>query len=58
MLATGPSSISYIVLSLSSRHNLTFLVQHGQEETNQLLVFFTEEESVGIKPIKKYSCFL
>ncbi|KAL3900219.1 MAG: hypothetical protein SGCHY_001496 [Lobulomycetales sp.] len=35
------------------RHNLTFLVQHSQEETNQLLVFFTEEESVGIKPIKK-----
>jgi DNA-directed RNA polymerase I, II, and III subunit RPABC1 len=54
MLVTAPSSITILFLISSSRHNLTFLVQHSQEETNQLLVFFTEEESVGIKPIKKY----
>ena len=35
------------------RSDLTFLVQSSKIETDQLLVFFTEDESVGIKPIKK-----
>ncbi|KAJ3099337.1 DNA-directed RNA polymerases II 24 kDa polypeptide (RNA polymerase II subunit 5) [Phlyctochytrium planicorne] len=34
------------------RTSLTFLVEHKSEH-DQLLVFFTEDESVGIKPIKK-----
>ena len=36
------------------RQALTFLVQHSLDPDIQLLVFFTDEESVGIKPIKKY----
>jgi DNA-directed RNA polymerase I, II, and III subunit RPABC1 len=35
-----------------SRSSLTFLVEH-KDEHDQLLVFFTEDETVGIKPIKK-----
>ncbi|KAI8847642.1 RNA polymerase [Chytridium lagenaria] len=34
------------------RSSLTFLVQHTTEN-DQLLVFFIEDETVGIKPIKK-----
>jgi DNA-directed RNA polymerase I, II, and III subunit RPABC1 len=40
---------------MHSRQSMTFLVQHRNDSSDQLLVFFTEEESVGIKPIKKYS---
>jgi hypothetical protein len=36
-----------------SRQKLTFLVQHSNQD-DSLLVFFTEDESVGIKPIRKY----
>jgi DNA-directed RNA polymerases I, II, and III subunit RPABC1 len=32
---------------------LTFLVQNKDNLSDQLLVFFTDDESVGIKPIKK-----
>nr|KAJ3422497.1 DNA-directed RNA polymerases II 24 kDa polypeptide (RNA polymerase II subunit 5) [Polyrhizophydium stewartii] len=35
------------------RQSLTFLVQHSTSPGDQLLVFFTDEDSVGIKPIKK-----
>ncbi|KAJ3328255.1 hypothetical protein HDU76_010308, partial [Blyttiomyces sp. JEL0837] len=34
------------------RSGLTFLVEH-KDEHDQLLVFFCEDETVGIKPIKK-----
>ncbi|KAJ3248198.1 hypothetical protein HDU78_001598 [Chytriomyces hyalinus] len=34
------------------RASLTFLVEH-KDDHEQLLVFFTDEETVGIKPIKK-----
>ncbi|KAJ3201482.1 DNA-directed RNA polymerases I, II, and III subunit RPABC1, partial [Dinochytrium kinnereticum] len=34
------------------RTSLTFLVEHKSEH-DQLLIFFTEDETVGIKPIKK-----
>ncbi|KAJ3192148.1 hypothetical protein HDU82_003304, partial [Entophlyctis luteolus] len=34
------------------RQSLTFLVEH-RDEHDQLLVFFTDDESVGIKPIRK-----
>ncbi|KAJ3411961.1 DNA-directed RNA polymerases II 24 kDa polypeptide (RNA polymerase II subunit 5) [Chytridiales sp. JEL 0842] len=37
---------------LIDRSSLTFLVEH-KDEHDQLLVFFTEDETVGIKPIKK-----
>ncbi|KAI8911602.1 RNA polymerase, partial [Gorgonomyces haynaldii] len=32
---------------------LTFLVQHNENHDEQLLVFFSDEDSVGIKPIKR-----
>ena len=41
---------------LNSRQKLTFLVQHSLDQQDQLLVFFTEDETVGIKPIRKYEC--
>ena len=38
-----------------SRENLTILVQKADDETNQLFVFFPEDEKVGVKPIKVYT---
>uniref|UniRef100_A0A7S3DRS1 DNA-directed RNA polymerases I, II, and III subunit RPABC1 n=1 Tax=Entomoneis paludosa TaxID=265537 RepID=A0A7S3DRS1_9STRA len=35
-----------------SRDNLTILVEKADDETNQLFVFFPEDEKVGVKPIK------
>ena len=37
-----------------SRENLTLLVAKPDEETNQLFVFFPEDERLGVKPIKTY----
>lgn len=37
-----------------SRENLTILVEKVNDSTDQLLVFFPEEEKVGVKPIKTY----
>ncbi|KAJ1561438.1 DNA-directed RNA polymerases II 24 kDa polypeptide (RNA polymerase II subunit 5), partial [Cladochytrium tenue] len=34
------------------RSSLTFLVEH-KSENDQILIFFTEDETVGIKPLKK-----
>lgn len=38
-----------------SRENLTILVEKADDETNQLFVFFPEDEKVGVKPIKVYT---
>ncbi|KAI9327812.1 RNA polymerase [Zopfochytrium polystomum] len=38
--------------SIIDRSSLTFLVEH-KENTDQILVFFTEDETVGIKPLQK-----
>jgi len=35
-----------------SREGLTILVEKADDETNQLFVFFPEDEKVGVKPIK------
>lgn len=35
------------------RPSLTFLVEHTNSAEDQLLVFFAEEETVGIKPIRR-----
>ncbi|KAL3763992.1 hypothetical protein ACHAW5_007611 [Stephanodiscus triporus] len=35
-----------------SREGLTILVEKSDDETNQLFVFFPEDEKVGVKPIK------
>ncbi|KAJ3226865.1 hypothetical protein HK099_003977 [Clydaea vesicula] len=36
------------------RQAMTFLVQHNEDPSNQLLVFFTDSsESIGIKEVKK-----
>lgn len=37
-----------------SRDNLTILVEKADEDTNQLFVFFPEDERLGVKPIKTY----
>lgn len=37
-----------------SRENLTLLVEKADEETNQLFVFFPEDERLGVGPIKTY----
>ncbi|RUP42793.1 RNA polymerase [Jimgerdemannia flammicorona] len=36
------------------RERLTFMVQKKDDPTNQLLVFFPKDKSVGVKPIRKY----
>jgi DNA-directed RNA polymerases I, II, and III subunit RPABC1 len=38
-----------------SRESLTMLVEKADDETNQLFVFFPEDEKVGVKPIKVYT---
>jgi len=35
-----------------TREGLTILVEKADDETNQLFVFFPEDEKVGVKPIK------
>ncbi|KAJ3076213.1 DNA-directed RNA polymerases II 24 kDa polypeptide (RNA polymerase II subunit 5) [Quaeritorhiza haematococci] len=44
---------AYARNGMVDRQALTFLVQKRDDPTDQLLVFFTEDETVGIKPIKK-----
>ena len=43
----------YCRAGVIDRASLTFLVQHDQNVDDQLLVFFAEEETVGIKPIRR-----
>ena len=38
-----------------SRESLTLLVEKADDESNQLFVFFPEDEKVGVKPIKVYT---
>lgn len=37
---------------MPDRNALTVLVEKGDDETNQLFVFFTTDEKVGVRPIK------
>jgi DNA-directed RNA polymerases I, II, and III subunit RPABC1 len=38
-----------------SRENLTILVEKAEDDSNQLFVFFPEDEKVGVKPIKVFT---
>jgi DNA-directed RNA polymerase I, II, and III subunit RPABC1 len=38
-----------------SRESLTILVEKADDESNQLFVFFPEDDKVGVKPIKVYT---
>lgn len=38
-----------------TRESLTVLVEKADDESNQLFVFFPEDEKVGVKPIKTYT---
>ena len=38
-----------------NRESLTILVEKADDESNQLFVFFPEDEKVGVKPIKVYT---
>lgn len=38
-----------------NREALTILVEKADDESNQLFVFFPEDEKVGVKPIKTYT---
>jgi DNA-directed RNA polymerase I, II, and III subunit RPABC1 len=38
-----------------NRESLTILVEKADDESNQLFVFFPEDEKVGVKPIKTYT---
>ncbi|KAK9720630.1 DNA-directed RNA polymerases II 24 kDa polypeptide (RNA polymerase II subunit 5) [Basidiobolus ranarum] len=44
----------YARAGMVDRNSLTFLVQKKDDPSDQLLVFFPEEKSVGVKPIRKY----
>ena len=37
-----------------SRSNLSILVQRANDPTDQLIVFFPDDHSVGIKPIRRF----
>ncbi|KAI9102815.1 RNA polymerase [Phlyctochytrium arcticum] len=45
--------MSKVSAGVVDRTNMTFLVAHEERPEEQLFVFFAEEDSVGIKPIKK-----
>ena len=38
-----------------TRESLTMLVEKADDETDQLFVFFPEDEKVGVKPIKIFT---
>jgi DNA-directed RNA polymerase I, II, and III subunit RPABC1 len=50
-----PASFKQRFGEFPSRESLTMLVEKADDETNQLFVFFPEDEKVGVKPIKVYT---
>lgn len=50
-----PSSFRERFGEIPSRESLTMLVEKADDESNQLFVFFPEDEKVGVKPIKVYT---
>jgi DNA-directed RNA polymerase I, II, and III subunit RPABC1 len=50
-----PSSFTQKFGEHPSREALTILVEKADDETDQLFVFFPEDEKVGVKPIKVYT---
>ncbi|RUS13526.1 RNA polymerase [Endogone sp. FLAS-F59071] len=45
----------YAVQGEVDRDRLTFMVQKKNDPTEQLLIFFPKDKSVGVKPVKKYA---
>jgi len=50
-----PASFTAKYGEYPTRESLTILVEKADDETNQLFVFFPEDEKVGVKPIKVYT---
>ena len=50
-----PASFRQRFGEFPSRDSLTVLVEKADDESNQLFVFFPEDEKVGVKPIKVYT---
>lgn len=50
-----PATFSSKFGEYPTRESLTILVEKSDDETNQLFVFFPEDEKVGVKPIKIYT---
>jgi DNA-directed RNA polymerase I, II, and III subunit RPABC1 len=50
-----PASFTAKYGEFPTRESLTMLVEKADDETNQLFVFFPEDEKVGVKPIKVYT---
>eukprot|EP00567_Pseudictyota_dubia_P004820 CAMPEP_0197449152 /NCGR_PEP_ID=MMETSP1175-20131217/20173_1 /TAXON_ID=1003142 /ORGANISM="Triceratium dubium, Strain CCMP147" /LENGTH=228 /DNA_ID=CAMNT_0042981177 /DNA_START=174 /DNA_END=860 /DNA_ORIENTATION=+ len=50
-----PSAFTEKFGEYPARESLTILVEKADDETNQLFVFFPEDEKVGVKPIKIYT---
>ncbi len=44
-----------MTLLIFSRDNLAFMFQREEDPSDQLIIFFTEESSVGVKPIRQYA---
>jgi len=45
---------TYGVAASTNRSSLNFLVQKRDEPADQLFVFFAEDTSVGVKPVRGY----
>ncbi|KAL7534571.1 hypothetical protein ACHAXR_005965 [Thalassiosira sp. AJA248-18] len=52
MREMAPSDFTQRFGEYPSREGLTILVEKADDETNNLFVFFPEDEKVGVKPIK------
>jgi DNA-directed RNA polymerase I, II, and III subunit RPABC1 len=50
-----PASFRQRFGEFPSRDSLTVLVEKADDDSNQLFVFFPEDEKVGVKPIKVYT---
>jgi len=50
-----PASFTERFGEFPTREGLTILVEKADDESNQLFVFFPEDEKVGVKPIKVYT---
>lgn len=50
-----PASFTERFGEFPTREGLTILVEKSDDESNQLFVFFPEDEKVGVKPIKVYT---
>jgi len=50
-----PASFTAKYGEYPTRESLTILVEKADDETNQLFVFFPEDDKVGVKPIKVYT---